>query len=248
MLVHVETYSRKPENTNIEEVLQQVAPSVSFSWGTSGHSAFFEVGQGEDGAVHELLESLQQPQVIPMLDECSLAVCLDFHFKKKNERTEIGKMVYQAKYDDDNDAARDLAERAALNAYRNPILRRARRVAIVPPSKKDKETGRLLQKVSEVVSDVLEIPRIALHRTHSTKIEQKKIDDVPGGDPEANQRGTMRADPANGPILVLDDLMGHGSSVREAARALKAAGASEVMAFVLSKNRKGTKEFAFPPD
>ena len=46
-------------------------------------------------------------------------------------------------------------------------------------------------------------------------------------------------------VLVVDDLMGYGDSVREASRALQAGGTTEVMALVLSKNLKGTRSYKF---
>ena len=46
-------------------------------------------------------------------------------------------------------------------------------------------------------------------------------------------------------VIVVDDLMRHGSSLKEANRVLSAAGASGVVSIALVKNYKGTNGYEF---
>ena len=56
-------------------------------------------------------------------------------------------------------------------------------------------------------------------------------------------KATITGNP--GLIVIVDDLMEHGSTVREACRALQVAGAQQVASLTLAKNRTGTREYAF---
>lgn len=247
--VWIDTYSRAPWNTNIESLLRRVAPSVRFNKATSSRSARFQIEYEEESIARQLLSSLQKPTVVAIVDECTLAVCLDFYSHEPgnpNARTEIGKLVYQAKYLNEEQAARELAKRSVSHVSDNPLLRRAKGVAVVPPWKMGKKTGPLLASIADALSSELGIPPVGLQRWRSAKKAQKGIDPDKGDDPELNQRGTMVV-VGNSPerVLVVDDLIGYGDSVRETSRALQAGGTTEVMALVLSKNLKGTRSYKF---
>ncbi len=74
---------------------------------------------------------------------------------------------------------------------------------------------------------------------------QKNIDAARA---ETNQKNTMRASTSGerGLIVLVDDLMGQGDTVREASRALREAGAVRVGAVVLAKDVTGTRKYKFP--
>ena len=194
-----------------------------------------------------------------MVENFTLAVCLDF-YKNPPESpdgnlvwTEIGESVRQAKYGErqreKQEAIQMLTERAVSYVSGNPLLRRANGAAIVPPSKAGKETGPLLASIAQALSAELGIYPVNLQRRRSTEKAQKNVDLDKGDNPELNQRDTMVV-VGNSPerVLVVDDLMGYGDSVREAGRALQKSGTTDVTALVLAKDRTGTRGYASPED
>ena len=250
-LANIETYSRAPGNTNIESVLQRVAPSTSLITTTSAHSALFAIEPSEEARVSRLLDSLRPPTVVAMLEGCPLAVCLDFYSHPPGTpgmrgRTEVGGLIHEAKYQQSKEAVLALAQRAERFVVGNPLFEEASGVAAVPGSHESSGAGQLLETVVQAVSSTLGIPRVDLWRVQTTEKPQKNIDFKDGDDPNQNQKDTMVAAKTSGSVLVLDDLMRHGSSVREAGRALLARGAREVLALVLAKDLQGTGGYAFP--
>ncbi len=250
-LVNIQTYSRAPGNTNIGQLLHRVAPSTTLMTTTSSHSAMFAVEADEQDRVSQLLSSLSPPKVIAVVDSCTFVVCLDFYSHPPGSpgmsgRTEVGELVYQSKYQRNREAGLDLAERAKSLAAANPILQLATGVATVPGSSEGSGAGQLLDGVVEAISLDVGIPQIDLWRVQTTEKPQKNINHRDGDDPHQNQRDTMVAGRAEGSVLVVDDLMRHGSSIREASRALRERGATDVLALVLAKDLVGTGGYAFP--
>ena len=83
-----------------------------------------------------------------------------------------------------------------------------------------------------------------LSRTTPRPTKQKNLAHT--DDPDAYQRGTMMAEAIEvGSVLIIDDIMGHGSTVNEACRALRAAGFSTVMSLTLVKDVFGTRGYSF---
>ena len=244
-LVDIETSSLAPKNTNIATLLKQAAPSTSYLKTTSAHSASFRVKSSEEVAVRQLLDSLSLPMVVAALDDCKLAACLDFYSHPPDTRTAMGELVYQAKYRQNPDAAQELAKQAVRFSIGSPILKQADGIAAVPGSREDSSPGPLLDGIATALSDELGIPRVDLWRMQSTSKPQKDIATADGDDPDGNQRSTMLAGSPPRSVLVVDDLMGYGSSIREAVRALREKEATEVMALVLAKDVKGTQRYKF---
>ena len=207
-------------------------------------------------AVRRLLDSLQRPgiasrqaRVVAMVEGCTFAVCLDFYNTPREAefpRTQVGELVYQAKYQESDDAVSKLARGAKRFVVGNPLFEKAEGIAAVPGSRKGSGASPLLGMVADEIAGQLSVPRIALQRRQGTVKAQKNIDPDEGDDPDANQNGTMASGTAPSSVLVIDDLMRHGSSLREAARALHKQGASNVMALVLAKDLKGTRRYVFP--
>ena len=88
------------------------------------------------------------------------------------------------------------------------------------------------------------MPVVELRRNQTTK-EQKNLTE--SDDPDVNQRGTMSASVTGDPslVVVVDDLMRHGSTIREASRALREAGVLQTASVTLVKNRTGTRGYKF---
>ena len=256
--IEVETYSLGPDNTNIKDLLRLAAPSIrrESSPGLStdiadlegDHSARYEVAPDEMADALALLESHREPVVTAIDTGCDVSVCLDFYAHPavdapdEWEHTVIGSFVREAKYWSRNDAQQECCRLAVSYVERHPVLQRLTGVAAVPGSAG--VTRRLLNLVSRAVSAKFDVPIVDLRRTHKTKPQKNLEKD---DDHDGNQRGTMEAMITGNPglIVIVDDLMARGSTVREAGRALRAAGAQRIASLALAKNRTGTREYAF---
>lgn len=257
--IEVETYSLGPDNTNIKELLRLAAPSTrrESSMGLpmdvtdleGSHSARYEVAPDEMADALALLGSHREPVVTAIGTGCDVSVCLDFYRHpavdapdESWEYTVIGDTVYEAKYRWRNEAQKECRHLAVSYVERHPVLQRLTGVAAVPGSAG--VTSRLLKLVSRAVSAKFDVPPVDLRRTHKTRPQKnlKKDDDHDG-----NQRGTMEATITGNPglIVIVDDLMAHGSTVREADRALRAAGAQQIASLTLAKDRTGTRGYVF---
>ena len=261
--IEVETYSLGPDNTNIADLLRLAAPSTrrESSMGLTmdvtdlegSHSARYEVVPDEMADALALLESHREPVVTAIGTGCDVSVCLDFYRHpavdapdESWEYTVIGSFVHEAKYRSRNDAQQECRHLAVSYVERHPVLQRLTGVAAVPGSAA--EFGRsddpLLNLVSQAISTKFGVPIVELGRTQRTRPQKnlKKDDDHDG-----NQRGTMKATITGNPglIVIVDDLMEQGSTVREAGRALQVAGAQRIASLTLAKNRTGTRRYAF---
>ena len=258
--VEVETYSLGPPNTNLETLLRMVAPGIqraTDNWGdlSGDHSARYRIAPPERGDALELLESHRAPVVTAIDTGCDASVCLDFYRHRVDsgpdaewEPTAMGELVYEAKYRPQRRESRtavfECHRRMVSYIESHPVLRRLTGVAAMPGSRAG-STSRLLSLAARAVSDALEVPTVELRRTVTAE-PQKNLPD--GADPDSNQRATMSASIASDPglIVVVDDLMAHGSTVREASRALRDAGAVRTASVTLVKDRTGTRRFVFP--
>lgn len=253
--VRVKTYALAPQNTNLYGLLQMVAPTVRLASRTLGdlpgnHQLSYLVPERQKDAVLALLDRHRDPVVTAIDAHCEVSVCLSFHHHVLDgvapqdwERTEIGQLVWQAKYHDNQSAVSDCSERVVSYIRDHPILRGLTAVAAMPGSRVG-ASSRVPARVARDVSDVLGIPVVPLWRSAKTTAQKT----LPAeSDPETNQRGTMRASLDHDPdlVVVVDDLMGHGSSIREASRALRAAGAVSVGSVALVKNIRGTLKYKF---
>ena len=212
--------------------------------GTSS-TAYYRVAPAEVRMALALLESHRAPVVTALDTGCEISVCLGFHQDVQNDlpsnewaRTEVGELVRKAKYDRNEAAVSECCRRVVGYVARHPVLCRLTGVAAMPGS------SRLPARMARAIQDEFDVPLVGLQRIKQVKqAKNMELSD----NPDANQRDSMLATPPSDPslIVVVDDLMGQGSTVREASRALRAAGALQVCSVMLSKNIKGTREYPF---
>ena len=257
--MRVETYSLGPDNTNLEALLKMAAPGVQRARETIGdlggnHSARYRIAPPERGDALALLESHRAPVVTAIDAGCDISMCLDFYAHPIDgepgqdwERTAIGELVYEAKYRPGTRGSRaavlECGHRVVSYIESHPVLRTLTGVAAMPGWHIG-ITSRLLTQTAKAVSEAFGVRVVELERTGTAK-PQKDLGS--SDDPDANQRGTMSASILSEPdlIVVVDDLMAHGSTVREASRALREAGALRIASVTLAKDRTGTSRFVF---
>lgn len=156
-------------------------------------------------------------------------------------RTTLGRLVNRAKYETLKRPREAIGDAVADYVTRHPRYGRATCLTCVPPHESGR-TGSLPNRLVRQVSETLGLTRVRIERLHNTA-EQKEIrdEDRQAGVRKriANQRRTMRVD-ANlegESVIVIDDLYGSGGSMQEAARALRVAGAGEVLGLAITKQR-----------
>lgn len=259
------THALAPRNTNLSELLRLAAPSsveiarpssyprrsrtigdlAGESWTT-----YYRVAPRELRAALALLESHNSPVVTAINTECRISVCLDFHHVVQNDvppekwkRTEAGDLVWKAKYHQNRAAILECRRTAVAYVKGHPVLNQLTGVAAMPGSRIGVPSP-LPTLIAKAISDEFGVPIVDLSRSRQAK-PQKKL--TPDDDPEANQRDSMSASIRTSPgfIVVVDDLMRDGSSVREASRALRAAGAVAIGSVSLVKNIRGTRKYVF---
>jgi predicted amidophosphoribosyltransferase len=191
--------------------------------------------------------------VLTLRDACDISHCLDFYrYPEETDQspeewpyTPTGRRLKQAKYRGIRSAASALKDALVDFIVSHPGLVRSEAVAAMPPSSRHGGRPDCPADWAEAIADALGATRAALWRTRSTR-PQKDIDDLE--DRVRNQRGSMAADPAEvsgRSVLVVDDLYTHGSSMEEAGRVLRQAGAASVFGLCVVKTVKGCRGYPF---
>lgn len=145
--------------------------------------------------------------------------------------TEVGALVHRMKYWADDPATQDaaraqLAQRLATAITANPVLAAARTLAVVPGHNADGNSHgeRLAADVAAL------LPQLDVVTINAAPRDARK------GEDRGSLTGTMSlATPVRGQCLVIDDVVRSGETFLEAARAARAAGASEVYALACAK-------------
>lgn len=151
--------------------------------------------------------------------------------------SEVGEMVYQAKYNGRRDLVAALAARLSELIRVHPLYSSARLVAAVPclPSKQYDLPRHLCATLAPLVNKLDATG--ALHKVRETK-PMKDIDDH--AEKLANVSQAFRADVlsiAGDDVVLVDDTYGSGTTLWEVARMLRNAGARRVLGITCAKNR-----------
>lgn len=152
------------------------------------------------------------------------------------EKTDVGKLVYSAKYQLNKSAAAQLGTILAGFVEKHPLYARADVICPVPPSDLGKRFH-LATHLAHQMSDRFGKMYVRPEKTRTT-LEQKNISDE--GEKRSNLSGSMlvRDDLTGMTVIALDDLYHSGNSLEELARACRTAGASKILGLAAAKNRK----------
>lgn len=156
-------------------------------------------------------------------------------------RSNLGTLVYHAKYRHRVDERERIRHALCSFIRGHPRYRRADAVAAILPHETGR-TGSLCQRLLAEVGSQLGLQQVQIVRVTTTQPQKEIADDDRRKGVErrfANQEGTMRVnhDLAGSSAVVLDDLYGSGASMHEAARVLRQAGAAEVLGLTVTKQR-----------
>ena len=251
--VTVHTYTAPPSVARPDTLLRLISRSVTaLSETNPGMYRCAGTTQAEAG---QLLAAHLAPTVT-IAGLADLAVCLDWYRIPPSEGregwtdSEIGRLVRAAKYGvgrPQAEARETLAARCIEFVSAHPVMRRADLVLAMPGSGVGPApVGAIAQLLADALGRALGMAQDAsLLRFRRAERPQKELRRA-GAQADGNQAGTMRASDVDGrTVLLLDDTMAHGSSVREACRALGAAGASRVYSLTMAKDASGRRGYDF---
>ena len=254
--VAVQTATLGPRDAKIHAVLSTVGTIVVeplspvAPWPERGE--VFTLTEASAADVRELLRAHQAPAVTAMT-EADLSVAMDFYSHRPAgtdgwKRTATGALIYDAKYakPKSKSAADQLVQAAIAYVEKHPALRRAEHVAAVPSSTAAGPAGRdtLPAKLLAALAEAFGMQDVHLMRVRARDTKQKNLPAGPGR--TVHQRDTLAVhEPGSGSVLIVDDVLEHGDSMNEAARAVRAAGFQEVFSLCLAKDVKGTTRYNF---
>jgi hypothetical protein len=237
----------------VKSLMELAFPGVSCTLPTSGLAALtasqtFQLtnADGLDPDIMKLLTS--QTAAVCIIDAADVSECLGWYRLPKATDaspedwpyTELGSLVYSAKYRGQRAEAETVLRRMAGLIQPHPLLSTAQAIASVPPS--GANTGRFDWPAisARSLANWMKVPCVPILRTRSV-VPQKNVTNM--DERRANQEGSMQVEVnlAAQRTLVVDDLYMGGESMREAVRALRAAGASTVFGLSAAKTVKGSQ-------
>lgn len=149
-------------------------------------------------------------------------------------RSELGELVYKAKYKGDKEAAKPIAETVAEFLKRSGL--QVDVIVPIPPSRQ--RIRQPLFEIATALADLLQVPvdSQAISKTKGTP-QMKDVGDY--SERIATLKGAFTVSPEvkNKNVLLIDDLFQSGATMTVAARAIKDAGAKAVYAIALTRTR-----------
>jgi hypothetical protein len=197
-------------------------------------------------ALDDLLRLMTR--LVSVKDDADVSHCLDLYRIPEESAaspeewpyTDIGQAVYRAKYRGDYQSSMSVADRMTQVIRMHPALASADVVCAMPPAPDSGNRTDVAAQWVRSLSEGLDVAAIALRRTRAVRPQKGIADTV---ERRRNQESSMAADPdaRERRVLVVDDLYMSGDTVREAVRALRAEGASQVFILCAVKTAKGTR-------
>lgn len=242
--------SCEPYGTSLLGVLKAAYPMASIRAGRKTMAALFE-RRGEFGIsgmkptrreVKRLVDQLTE--LLTVCDTADVSHCLGLYRVPDDDvppddwtYTDVGRTIYRAKYRHNGAAARELGDAIVARVGAHPILAAADAVCAVPASGSGKhfDSPSLWAKMVSK-STGQRLIRLTRNRTVT---QQKTIQS--NSERARNQQLSMECSALDGQsVLVLDDLYMSGETIKEATRALRAAGAKRVFVLCAVKTATGT--------
>ena len=202
--------------------------------------AYRLTGVRNKAALKEFLAFLQHHIFVglPGVNMCyALGPYSRFDEEGESEKARFGRLVYGAKYESDGDARAVLIQETVQFVQRHPRLRSVR--AVTAPPRSASAARSLPLGMARALAEALGAHLVEVRKVVATD-PQKNYDDADTEDAVAARvANAMRVDtPVSGAVLIVDDTIGSGGTVKEAARALRQAGARSVYGLCAAKNAK----------
>jgi predicted amidophosphoribosyltransferase len=184
--------------------------------------------------VHDFLKH-SHPKLLKGPWKCGYALDFNSRFSGSQwQRTEIGELVYQFKYNGQMSLANELVNRIVKFLDAHPEFREVDCVLAVPPSKK--RAFDPVTVIADGVSKKLTLPFLKemLVKNRMTRPQKEMTNSVLK---KSNVAGafTVKGSLKNKRLLLLDDLFDSGATMGEVAKTLQRAGAHEIYVLTLTK-------------
>lgn len=180
---------------------------------------------------------LMQSHPKPLKGPWKIGYALDFNsrfYGSQWQRTELGELVYQFKYNCNLDLADKLVDTILIFMDVHPEYKKVASILSVPPSKH--RAFDPMTVIAVGVSRRLKLPFLkeTLVKIRATKLQKEMTNLV---QKKSNVKGAfiVKGSLQNKPLLLLDDLYDSGATMEEATKILLRAGAQEIYALALTK-------------
>lgn len=170
-------------------------------------------------------------------DTLALSVALSSHQNEDLSRTEIGELVYQAKYHDDGVAFPQLAELCVSACGKLPFYKDVKFFCAIPPS--DNQEPNLPTYIVNYITKphhLVDITGYAYWANPKRRLKELPLDEKWTTLEQADLR--VNKDLTDTTVILLDDLYQSGLTMQYVAMKLQEAGAKAIFGLTLVKSRR----------
>ncbi len=200
----------------------------------------------EEGSLRRLLETLKSKIIVDLSPDLSQCYSLGPYSVvgedgRVNVRSPWGDLIYRAKYRSDPDANRQILSRIEEFIEGHLAIRTIN--SIIAPPKSDSNTPDLAGSWANQIAGRLGARRLNALKVREGIGPQKNLlmslseEDLVG---RLANSVTIREAVADARVLILDDTIGSGGTLKEMARALRDGGARQIYGLTVAKDAKFT--------
>ena len=204
-------------------------------------SVYSVEGVHDRSALEDLLSLVKGAIVIdlnPEVDECYALGPYSVSYGEKWETATFGDFMHRAKYGKDQGAVAAMSEGLAGFAHRHPRLGAV--ATVVAPPKSDSKARNVPLQWAQSVAETLGARTVDVQKVVATT-SQKNLQGLEEQEAAARVANTMSAlAPIKGDVLIIDDTVRSGGTLKEVGRALRHAGAKRVYGLCVAKDAKFT--------
>lgn len=188
----------------------------------------------------DLLKSTIFVDLTPEVDECYALGPYTVFEENESERGEIGELVNRAKYWREDAVVDHLGQRISSFVEQHPSLSKVQALAV--PPKSDSNTPNLARSWAMQLRAGHDWDVISVVKTRETEPQKTLGEEDTERDAALRVLDSVRVDQVKPGtrILILDDTIRSGGTIKELARALRAVGAGSIYGLAVAKDAKFT--------
>lgn len=186
--------------------------------------------------------------IIFLRDNLDLSLALSMNINNQDERTMIGELEYQAKYNNDQDAEKELIYICTEWLKELPFYKDSRYICAVPSS--NLGTKNLPQRIAELLAKELDLVNISAEVSWDSKEEYMKEAESANERIEILQKSGLTIklpkELKEKDIILIDDLYMSGATMQYLGMKLKEEGVKRVYGLCIVKSKSNGKEKQMP--